>query len=140
MQASVAATICSDAFFHRSLGRFCALSFSSFPSQTMATIRKWLADAGFDFDAGTIVYQKTAYSRAPGWDDPEEAMVMSPSILDLEFDDSFGAPYCPRFFARCGDFVYFPSQYDGSTDLCKVNVEPSFYLDTANPTPYPGGG
>lgn len=105
----------------------------------MATIREWLINAGFDFDAGTIIYQKTTM-YAPGWADPKEAMAMPSSILDFEFDDSFGAPNCPRFFARCGDFVYFPSQYDGSTNLCKVNVKPSFYLDIANPTPYPGGG
>jgi hypothetical protein len=107
----------------------------------MATIYTWLEKAGFNFQTGEIIYQSvTEDCYAPGWGDPFSARSMPVEVLHQEFDDSFGSPQCPRFFARCGDFVYFPSQYDGSTSLAKVNVNPFFYLDINHPTPYPGGG
>ena len=108
-------------------------------SKTMATIYDWLEEAGFDFQAGEIIYQSvTEDSYSPGWGDPASAGPMPIEVLHQKFSDGHGSPQCPRFFARCGDFIYFPRQYDGSTSLVKVNVNPSFYLDINHPTPYPG--
>lgn len=106
----------------------------------LATIRQWLQDAGFDFEAGTIVYhQVESEHRGPGQSDAICAISPMPDdILDKEFEDGYGVTRCPRFFARCGDWIFFPAQYDGATWLEKVNVNPFYYLDFHNETPYPG--
>lgn len=105
-----------------------------------ATIREWLTDAGFDFHAGIIVHQETGREKGHGyrWALPVAASVMHDEILDKQFHDGHGSPDCPCFFARCGDWIYFPSQHDGATSLEKVNINPEYYLDCKNKTPYPG--
>jgi len=105
----------------------------------MASIHEWLLEAGFNFEAGEIVYQDTGGDSAPGWSTPEAAGSMTDEVLHRQFDNGWGSPECPRFFARCGSWLYFPQQYDGATSLVKVNVNPSYYLDPGNRTPYPGG-
>lgn len=106
----------------------------------MASIYEWLSEAGFDFKLGTIIYQGVGEdSCAPGWSTPTMACTITDDALHKQFDCGYGAPECPRFFARCGNWVYFPEQYDGATGLVKVNIRPSHYLDIKNHTPYPGG-
>ena len=107
-----------------------------------STIRKFLGDQ-FDWSTGTVVIQKTSDSDSawPGWADPTSAYVAKSDdpILDVEFNAGFGGPECPRYFARDSMAVYFPSQYDGATSGERVVIDPTFYLNINNPTPYPGG-
>lgn len=108
----------------------------------MSTLRSWLNDAGFDWENGTIVYQE-ANGYSPGWSGSEElspprVIESSDSVLDREFDSGYGAPRAPRIFARDNHAVYFPGQYDGSTWLETVIIDPEYYL-SGNATPYPGG-
>jgi hypothetical protein len=108
----------------------------------MATIREWLDEEKFDWDKGTIIYQKIdAEEDYPGWEDPisAEKITSEHPILDYEFDDGYGAPECPRFLAKDESNIYFPSQYDGATFIVVVAIEPEYYLTPNHPTPYPGG-
>lgn len=117
----------------------------------MATLRVWLTNHGFDWARGVIVYQPTKpyswdpdASPAPGNADddevqPAEQIDALHPILDHAFDDGFGAPECPRIFARDLAAVYFPGKYDGATWLEKVYLDPEKYL-TGALTPYVGGG
>lgn len=126
-----------------------------------ASIREWLDDAGFDWNAGRIVYHETSSAEdrenemepSPGWADRVGPGVLAyhpigerapgqPShpILDHRFHTGFGGPMCPRFIAQDPDALYFPSQYDGATRLVKVYRHLIRYVGhDAEPTPYPGG-
>ena len=114
------------------------------------TIREWLNDEKFDWSTGTLLVQRVKendYGMAsPGWASredlmPVEKITLSDTILDIEFDSGYGSPQCPRFFARDAEAVYFPSQYDGSTNIEKVFIDPGYYLNLVEAmTPYPGGG
>jgi hypothetical protein len=102
------------------------------------TIRKWLALAGFNFDDGDIVYQKVLPGQPPGLAKPMAASIMPASVLDEEFEFSGCVPTCPRFFARCGNWIYYPSTNGaGPFSLGMVNIDPDYYLNPENPTPYP---
>lgn len=108
----------------------------------MATIRKWLNESEFDWKNGHIIYQQvTKDSYSPGWGDPEkgEEIESDHFILDHEFYSGYGAPQCPRFFAKDNNAIYFPFQYDGATGIEKIFLDPSYYLTKDHPTPYPGG-
>lgn len=118
----------------------------------MATIREWLNGSGFVWDKGIIIYQAVRedadaeypqYASAPGYADENDVtpgvfVAATDPILDMEFDNSYGAPSCPRFFARDNAALYFPSQYDGSTRIVRVEIDPMFYMQPGNLTPYPG--
>ena len=117
----------------------------------MAKLREWLEEEGFDYETGTIIaHMCTDNSYSPGWGDGDEAFKFTfkgnkcPDneinvLLDVEFDDGYGAPECPRFIAEDKDKLYFPWQYDGATGLEVVYKDISKYMDVSNPTPYPGG-
>lgn len=106
----------------------------------MTTLREFLKGANFDFEKGRIYYQKTKDGDSPGWSTGVNAELISTShdILDKEFYSGFGGPQCPRFVAYDSEKVYFPEQYDGSTNICFVYLNPDRYL-SGEPTPYPGG-
>ena len=108
----------------------------------MATLRKELEKAGFDWGSGVIIWHETPAGRDPGWSRAVSRERISPQdpILDREFDPGFGGPEMPRFFARDGEKVYFPSQYDGATSVVAAHVDPDHYLLPGSETPYPGGG
>jgi len=110
----------------------------------MATLRKWLTEQGFDFKTGVIVFEDTRQDHHP-YNSPvhyyESQAVRSiidfqHPILDHEFDDGYGSAQCPRIVARSGDFLFVPLEYDGSTQLVKINVNPEYYLDSDESTPY----
>ena len=109
------------------------------------TIRKLLNDEGFDWQRGEILYQ-TWPSDTPGWgaaNVPAHYITQDDVILDLEFDDGYGGPDCPRFLAKDGRFLYFPVQYDGATWIDKMAWDLDWYCEIAEPMrklPYPGGG
>lgn len=133
----------------------------------MATIREWLDEAGFDWDNGIIIYHPTSrylgdepeaeddfyFSPNHGWNDRNGKPVFMRSsglaggkearewrVVNYEFGDGYGGPGCPRFIAYDSDATYFPAQYDGSTWLEKVYLNPGRYMgDNAIETPYPGG-
>ena len=111
----------------------------------MATIRQWLTHEGFDWDNGTVVYHPVSKeSYSPGWGErggnPVRIDDGNHPILDHEFNKGYGAPQCPRFFAKDNRAVYFPGQYDGATWCETVVHNIDAYLgDDALPTPYPGG-
>lgn len=60
------------------------------------------------------------------------------ALLDVEYDDGFGGADCFPMYAWCAPWVYFISEYDGSTNLScvprnPVDCEPALngdYLDT----------
>jgi len=108
----------------------------------MATLRKMLRDAGFDWDSGRIIYQRCEDNCPPGWSGPVEAREIdfNDPILDQEFDDGYGSPEMPRFIAEDDTRIYFPAQYDGLTWIETVYKDIDAYLDPNNSTPYPGGG
>lgn len=108
----------------------------------MATLRGFLDVAGFDWKAGRIIYHPTDGS-SPGWADLDgDPVELTPDakVLDQEFYSGYGGPECPRFVAFDKDQAYFPYQYDGSTGVDTVYLDPTKYLGKdAKPTPYPGG-
>ncbi len=110
----------------------------------MATLREWLTNAGFDWDTGTIIYQEIGDDENyPGWASELKCGSKIPNtapILDHKFSCGFGGPMCPRILAKDRKAVYFPSKYDGSTELVKVVTDVRHYLKEGNDTPYPGGG
>jgi hypothetical protein len=108
----------------------------------MATIYDWLTELDFDFSSGVIIFQAVEKNEAPGWYDPINAEIINNNhpILHQEFDDGFGSPSCPRFIAKDDQAIYFPYQYDGSTNIQKIWLNIYQYLDFTNHhTPYPGG-
>ena len=112
----------------------------------MATIHQWLVDVNFDFASGTILYQPVKdeedYETAPGWTEPTNGIFIDEKhpILHKDFEDGFGSPQCPRFIAKDNQAIYFPTQYDGATNIQKVWLDLHQYLDFNNHyTPYPGG-
>lgn len=108
----------------------------------MATVREWLEKNGFSWETGVVVFQQTEEGFSPGWSPVvEDGKILSKDdpILDKTFYSGYGGPECPRIFARDGDWIFFPGQYDGSTWLEKLNINPEYYLNKKNPTPYPGG-
>lgn len=110
----------------------------------MAKLKDWLDELGFDWEKGIILYQPvTKEASCPGWASEEEMLPTkiiksNDPILIKTFSSNFGSPQCPRIWAKDGKAVYFPSQYDGSTSLEKVIIDPSYYLNGAS-TPYSGG-
>ena len=109
----------------------------------MNTIRDWLTEKGFDWEKGRILYQESS-GYSPGWaagdelQQPVEITAHHP-ILDLRFPHGFGAPSCPRFFAKDTDAIYFPGMYDGSTWCVRIPIELDKYITENIPTPYVGG-
>ena len=113
------------------------------------TLRKCLTDRGFEFtdEKARIIYHPVGYDRAPGWarikGEPE--IITSPwehPILDKEFYSGYGSAEMPRFVAEDSDFIYFPSQYDGSTEIVFVYKDLDAYTTknvVPKETPYPGG-
>lgn len=99
-----------------------------------ASVRKWLTMACFDWDEGVIVYQDgDLYSkRRKG-----KVIDRTHPILDHKFNSGYGSPECPCFIAKDRRATYFPSQYDGSTELVVVLNDIMAYTKTS--TPYPGG-
>lgn len=107
----------------------------------MATIKKWLDEAGFNWSDGRILWQDVEEGRSPGWGDPTTAQWIQPDheVLTREFSSGYGGPECPRFVAEDDKAIYFPSQYDGATGIEVVFKDLTKYLDVKNETPYPGG-
>jgi len=108
----------------------------------MTTIRDWLTEMHFDFSSGVIIFQSVKDNQAPGWYDPISSEVINENhpVLNQEFNSGFGSPSCPRFIAKDNEAVYFPYQYDGSTNIQKIWLDINNYLDfTHYYTPYPGG-
>lgn len=118
----------------------------------MATLRKWLENAGVDWNSLVIVaHTLTEDSYSAGWGESKRAFKFDyrenklpdsqiNGLLDFDFDDGYGAPEAPRFVARDKDKTYFPVQYDGATWIDSVYHDINIYMDTNNDTPYPGGG
>ena len=106
--------------------------------RNVATIAGWLNEAGFDWESGTIIWQDTGTDE-PGWASMKSARKIPPDhpILTKEFDSGFGRAECPRFIAEDRERLYFPSQYDGKTDLVYVYKNIDVYL-TSKDSPYPG--
>jgi len=114
----------------------------------MKTIRQWLneVDAGFDWDTGQILWQKTEPSR---WreairtlNEPIGARLLEHDdpLLDLEFSTGYGSASCPRFIAWDEKRIYFVSTYDGATELEYIFRDPLTYMDFKGwPIPVPGG-
>lgn len=111
------------------------------------TLRELLNALGFDWNTGRIVYHDVTqpdgeYTGNPGWSDATSAQEIPDThpILDKEFYTGFGGPQCPRFVAEDAVKIYFPSQYDGSTQVHSIWKDLGKYLDfKENSTPYPGG-
>lgn len=111
----------------------------------MAKLRDWLNELNFDWETGQIIFQdieENAY--CPGWAsecDLKNSVLISKDhpILDKEFYSGYGAPECPRFFAKDSKAIYFPVQYDGSTGIEKIIIDVAEYVGSSKPTPYPGG-
>lgn len=108
----------------------------------MGTIRTWLEASGFDWKSGKVLIQKTS-GYSPGWSGEDEIVstkfvAEADPILGKEFDEGYGAPRCPRFWAKDKVAIFFPSQYDGATGIEKVYLKPDKYL-AGELTPYPGG-
>ncbi|AHX01138.1 hypothetical protein M316_0073 [Nitrincola phage 1M3-16] len=116
----------------------------------MATLRKWLDEAGADWGNMSIVAQTCREDDySPGWGTPESSFKFQlwnitlpdsrllDQLLDQEFSDGYGAPEAPRFIADDGKFLYFPEQYDGSTSLVKVAKDIDFYMNHKNPNTLP---
>lgn len=109
----------------------------------MATLREWLTEKNFDWENGIIIWHETEGNSSPGWHSSpisRSEIAKSHPILDLEFDSAYIGPMAPRIFARDEHNIYFPAQYDGSTWLEKVNINPEYYVNNSeSETPYPGG-
>lgn len=112
------------------------------------TLREQLDLAGYDWSTGVLILQgykdSVEGTPYPGWaaaDEvaPGEIVPQDHPLLDYEYDNSFGAPTCPRFVARDTRFYYFPWQYDGATGVERVSIGLDYYLQPDHPTPYPGG-
>ena len=109
----------------------------------MTTLRKLLEKQGYDWENGTLILQPvTEEAYSPGRAHGDEILKgyvadRNDPLLDVGFDAGYGAPQCPRFFARDNSKIYFPGQYDGSTWVETVIIDPMVYID--EPTPYPGG-
>jgi hypothetical protein len=106
----------------------------------MARIIDWLNSVNFDWATGKIIVQDTE-GDSPGWSNPTSCRMATQAdiLLNLEFSRGCGGPECPRFIAEDKEHIYFPSQYDGATDIEVVSKDINKYLDITNPTPYPGG-
>jgi len=102
----------------------------------LGSIRKYLDNCGFDWKTGKIILQKGG-----GWDTGHGGKLISNDdpALDIEFDDGFGGPDCPRYVASDKEKIYFPEQYDGATGGIFVFKNIKKYLGDENETPYPGG-
>ena len=120
------------------------------------TIRKWLDEVNFDWDSGVVIIQDLIEPEesinAPGWAGPGDLypgkiITQDNKTLNKSFSARYGAPECPRFIAKDKRCIYFPEQYDGSTDICFVYHDITEYLEVTNTdepkpirlTPYPGG-
>jgi hypothetical protein len=108
---------------------------------SMATLREWLTNAGFNWDAGRIIFHDTG-DKSPDYGDVIAARVIARDdpILDKSFDSGFGDAQCPRIVAEDAERIYFPGTYDGSTWLDWVYKDLDHYLDKEHSTPYVGGG
>lgn len=109
----------------------------------MATLRQLLTSAGFNWDTGAIIWQRTS-AKSPGWSSKHD--VMKPEridnghfILDQEFDTGYGGPEMPRFVAKDHRSIFFPCQYDGATWVEWVCISLQRYIDEEDSMPYPGG-
>ena len=106
------------------------------------TLRKELKDAGFDFKKGTILYQPILPNGRlgqPNKNDLENIITMPRSVLDTEFYSGYGLAEMPRFIAEDDDYIYMPSQYDGSTSIFRARKDIGKYIGTKELLPYPGG-
>lgn len=94
-------------------------------SKKYSTTREWLTQADFNWESGRIIYQEVEEKNLPGWSRPISSVEVPPNheILDKKFDFGYGAPQCSRFIADDGKFLYFPSQYDGATELTVVSKD-----------------
>jgi hypothetical protein len=107
----------------------------------IVTLRKELTGAGFDWKTGKIIYQESDNADSPHWGDPISAQYIEQThpLLDQEYDCGHGGPECPRFIAEDDKALYFPSQYDGATNMVRVWKDINHYLNwKENPTPCPG--
>lgn len=107
------------------------------------TLRKWLDAAGFDWANGRIVLHADEDGKpcTGSYSHPQTVGFIDRDhpVLDQAFDSGYGSPECPSIVARDGRAMYFPSQYDGSTSLERVETNLDYYLDPNHQTPYPGG-
>lgn len=108
------------------------------------TLRKWLNEAGFDWSSGRIVYHYGKDQAVCYYEDCDvEARIeldWAHSVLDREFYSGYGVVECPAIIAQDNKALYFPSRYDGTTELVKVMLDIDHYLQDGSHTPYPGGG
>jgi hypothetical protein len=105
----------------------------------MATLRKWLTAAKFDWVNGVVIYDSADTNWVTTYNaDTKEVITGDHPILDQEFDSGHGAGGCPSIFAKDSDAVYFPCIYDGSTWLEKIMIDPKYYLRRGNSLPYVG--
>ena len=106
----------------------------------MATLRVWLDSVCFDWSTGKILVQSDQgdwYRCSDDWT-PRYVDGTDP-ILDKKFDCGYGSPQAPCFVAEDSERLYFPSQYDGATNIEYINKDISTYLSEHCRTPYPGG-
>lgn len=97
----------------------------------MASLKKWLDEAGFDWDDGILILAVSEGKNRLA--SPDDGLVLG------EFCSGYGVPECPSFVAFDRKAIYFPEQYDGSTSLVAVYRDSKRYLD-GEKLPYPGGG
>lgn len=118
----------------------------------MTTLREWLNNAKVNWQNLVIVVQtRDDNSFLPVWGKNSKSLKLdfrenklqnsdfAKNLLDFEFDCGFGAPEAPKFIGDDGEFLYFPEQYDGATNLVKVAKNIDYYTDCEKDTPYPGG-
>lgn len=111
----------------------------------MATIREWLDEAGFDWEASQIVYQETTgweWIDFPGHPAPDfctrgdvvvaRVAYKDDPILDAYFNDR-AYDHAPRFIANDGRAIYIPT--DSGTELLVIELDISTYLDVREPIP-----
>ena len=105
----------------------------------MATIKRWLIDAGFDPQTGRILLQSAGGEVfTPGMDrNRAEFVGLDHPAIVMEFRSWFGAPEAPTFIAEDDQKVYFPAQCNGRTTLCVVSKNIERYMDVSQETPYP---
>lgn len=100
------------------------------------SIRQYLAKLDFDFRHGRILMEEGHLGDRRS--STTRKVDVNSNILDEKFDGGFGRAECPPFIAEDRDFIYFPTEYDGSTSAVKVAKSIDDYLENDNlAIPYP---
>lgn len=109
-----------------------------FSKKKKATIRSWLTEAGFWWEAGQIVVHDLKPDTSPFYAEGDD--VSNRRIIDHDdpiLDQDCGYE-CPRFVAHDLTATYFPVQYDGAVWIEWVSHNILDYLKPGSVTPFPG--